>query len=128
MNAGLFEVPIWALDLYPDAPIGFVRRPHPQVGDYCYWDVGGRKLAVICSAKVESDGKRWMHVSCSRPSSLPTWDDLRMVKDTFIGDRKAIQILPAQAEYVNLHPNVLHLWACLDDDGLPDFRDPIGLI
>lgn len=115
-------VPDWARALFPEEPLLFVRTPHPLVGDYVYQHVV-RKLVVICSASVEKDGKRWMHVSCSRPSSLPTWEDLRLVKDTFIGrDKKAIQVLPPEAEYVNLHPNVLHLWSCLDGDGLPDFR------
>src|SRR3990167_1384383 len=117
------EVPDWAKELFPVSPIAFTRH-QGWLGDYVYRDVGGRKLTVICSARVERDGRRWMHVSCSRPSSLPTWEDLRLVKDTFIGiERKAIQVLPPQSEYVNLHPYVLHLWSCLDGDGLPDFRE-----
>jgi hypothetical protein len=80
-------------------------------------------LMVVWSAVREADGRRWVHVSLSRPSRLPSWDDVREVKDTFIGrDRRALQILPPQSEYVNKHKYVLHLWHCLDDDGLPDFR------
>lgn len=118
----LQEISDWARDLFPDEPISFVRTPHPLVGDYVYQHISS-KLAVICSATVEEDGRRWMHVSCSKPRCLPTWEDIRLVKDTFIGrERRAIQVLPPESEYVNLHPYVLHLWSCLDDDGLPDFR------
>ncbi len=107
----------WAYDLYPLEPLLFVHQ-----GGYVYRHVAA-PLTVICSARPEADGKRWMHVSCSRPSRLPSWDDLRLVKDTFIGrERKALQVLPPQSEYVNCHPYVLHLWACLDGDPLPDFR------
>jgi hypothetical protein len=54
---------------------------------------------------------------------MPSWEDCRLVKDTFIGrDRRALQILPPASEYVNIHPYCLHLWSCLDGAGLPDFR------
>ena len=80
-------------------------------------------LLVIWSGRKEADGRRWVHVSMSRPSRLPSWGDVREVKDAFIGrERRALQILPPQSQYVNLHKYVLHLWHCVDDDGLPDFR------
>jgi hypothetical protein len=83
----------------------------------------GDSLLVLFSACIERDGKRWIHVSCSRPSRLPSWEDLREVKDTFIGrERKALQVIPPASEHINIHPHCLHLWACLDGDGLPDFR------
>lgn len=117
----LTEIPTWAESLYPLAPIAFVYRGH-----YVYERIG-KPLRVICSAAVYRDGKRWMHVSCSCPSKLPTWDDLKLVKDTFIGpDRVAIQVLPRAAEHVTIHPHVLHLWSCLDGDPCPDFRDAGG--
>lgn len=120
--SGLYRIPDWAVDLFPDQPLLFVRRPHPLVGDYCYEHIS-KPLKVICSATVEADGRRWMHVSCSRAGHVPFWSDMGLVKDTFIGKRRrAIQIFPTEAEYVNLHPYVLHLWSCLNDDGLPDFR------
>lgn len=86
-----------------------------------YVDISG--LTVICSAARERDGRRWLHVSLARRSDLPSWEDFREVKDLFIGpERRAIQVLPPENEYVNENPFCLHLWACLDDDGLPDFR------
>lgn len=79
-------------------------------------------LRVLMSVAVELDGKRWLHVSCSRQNRLPSWNDLRRVKDLFIGtSRAAIQVLPKQEKHVNIHPRVLHLFTCLDDDPLPDF-------
>ncbi len=86
-------------------------------------------LRVIASGATEADGRRWLHVSCSRPNRIPDWDDLRTVKDLFIGaDRKAVQVFPPKAEYVNINSNVLHLWCCLDGDGLPDFSAGTGSI
>jgi hypothetical protein len=88
-------------------------------------------LKVIYSVDREADGQLWLHLSLSRQSRLPSWDDLRYVKDAFLGaDRVAYQVLPRAAEYVNLHPFVLHLWSCVDcepgSDPLPDFRKDLG--
>lgn len=68
------------------------------------------------------DGKLWGHLSISAPKRLPTWTELRWCKEYFLGDRRAIQVLPPRAEYVNIHPHVLHLYAALEHEPLPDFR------
>jgi len=84
-------------------------------------------LVVILSGAREADGNRWLHVSASRPSRLPSWEDLRLVKDAFIGpDRYACQVFPPQDKYVNIGP-VLHLW-CPVDGGwpLPEFSAVIA--
>jgi hypothetical protein len=84
-------------------------------------------LAVIFSVGVEPDGRRWLHLSVSRRSRIPSWHDLRLAKDVFLGpDRAAYQVLPRESEYVNHNPFVLHLWSCLDGDPLPDFRRAVG--
>lgn len=90
---------------------------------YMYQRPGvGHPLSVIVSGAVELDGKRWLHVSCAYASRLPSWEDLRMVKDLFIGpDRAAYQVLPPTAKHVNIHSYCLHLWSCVDGDPLPDF-------
>lgn len=88
-------------------------------------------LRVVVSGAIERDGKRWLHVSCSRRDRVPSWDDLKLVKEVFLGnDRLAVQVLPRAEEYVNIHPYVLHLWCCVDGDPVPDFRyrDASGLV
>lgn len=85
-------------------------------------------LKVIVSG-IEIDERHWIHVSVSRRSRLPSWGDLKAVKNIFIGpERKALQVLPAQSDYVNHHPYCLHLWHCLDGDPVPDFRLGAGMI
>jgi len=82
-----------------------------------------RGLFVLFSVASERDSRRWIHVSASHRDRLPSWDELRDVKRVFIGDScKAIQVLPPEDEYINLHPYVLHLWSCVDADVVPDFR------
>lgn len=80
-------------------------------------------LLVLASVAVEADGKRWLHVSMSRATTLPSWKDYRAVKDLFVGRaRKAIQVIPPEDEYINHAEFVLHMFSCLDGDPLPDFR------
>jgi len=68
------------------------------------------------------DGKEWLHTSFSRRNSMPTYQDITMVKDQFIGfDKKAIMVFPSREEHVNIHPFCLHLYSS-QEDGLPDFR------
>lgn len=69
-------------------------------------------MAVITSEDTMEDGKKYLHVSCSFADHLPTWDDLKMVKETFIGDdRVAYQVFPRKEEYVNVMQYCLHLWS-----------------
>jgi len=86
-------------------------------------------LIVIESVNKEQDGKLWKHVSLSRRSRLPSYEDMKLVKDKFIGeDKLAIQIFVPKSEHVNIHEYCLHLWCCLDENVLPDFTNGSGMI
>lgn len=69
----------------------------------------------------------WLHVSASRSNREPSWYELTSVKKVFMGNRFAIQILPPEEHYLNLHKHCLHLWARVDDKPIiPDelWKDP----
>ncbi len=73
------------------------------------------------------DGKWWLHVSCVHFDRMPTWEEFKDIKATFIGrDKKAIQVFPNEKQYVNIDPRCLHLFSA-PDDGLPDFTHHGGL-
>lgn len=92
----------------------------PEMG-FCYGRTDG--LRVIISWEEERDNRLWLHASLSRQSRVPSYQDMCDVKELFIGrKKKAIQVFPSEDEHVNIHPNVLHLWHCLTEDVLPDFR------
>lgn len=64
---------------------------------------------------IASTGAGWEHVSVSpeKMRTVPSWDDMCMIKDIFFKDDEAvIQIHPPKAEYINNVPNCLHLWRC----------------
>ena len=86
-------------------------------------------LTVIVSVDKELDDKHWLHVSMSRKNRIPTYTDMCLVKDIFIGtDKKAIQVFPKEREKVNLMEYCLHLFHCLEGDVLPDFTRGSGTL
>lgn len=120
------EAPVWIDEYIPmvlPASWEMVQRGEDGAA-FCSKD--GR--VVILSGSTEQDGHRWLHMSMSRADRLPSWEDLKEGKEIFVGDRTAIQIFPKKEKYVNIHPNVLHLWACLDAEVLPDFTRGSGSI
>ena len=60
---------------------------------------------------IASNGMGWEHVSVSRRDRCPTWDEMCQIKALFWDeDDCVIQYHPPRSEYVNNHPNCLHLW------------------
>lgn len=87
-------------------------------------------LFVIVSIAKEDDGNVWVHLSVSRKSRIPTYDDLKLVKKLFMGDAcHAYQCFVPSKEHINIHEFVLHLWARQDGKpALPDFSHGSGSI
>lgn len=76
----------------------------------------GPPLMVIAS---NMDG--WDHVSVSRKSQVPTWNEMEMVKRIFFRDDEiAYQIHVPPKMHINCHPYCLHMWRCqsLEDEVL----------
>jgi hypothetical protein len=96
---------------------------NPFYGQQWYRNMNG--LSVVFTADQSSgDGKTWLHVSMSRRSRMPTYEDMKEVKELFVGrNRQALQIFPKESEHVNIHNYCLHLWCAIEGDGLPAFGE-----
>lgn len=85
---------------------------HGNNGRFTIWRKS-RKLHIQAS-----DQKGWEHVSVSianNPQATPTWEDMCFVKGLFwYPDEWVIQYHPAQSDYINVHPGVVHLWKPVD--------------
>lgn len=69
----------------------------------------GSSLEFVVVASVH-DGE-WEHVSVSTEVRCPTWDEMNQVKDMFFETYECVmQLHPPKKDYVNSHPNCLHLW------------------
>lgn len=72
-------------------------------------------LTVMRSLSKTKDGRDWIHVSMSRRSRMPTYDDLCKVKRDFIGeDKQAYQVFAKKEDHINIHSYCLHLWHPID--------------
>lgn len=72
-------------------------------------------LRVIRSRSTTKDGADWIHLSTSRKSRLPNYDDLAKVKRDFLGEEvEAYQVMARKSEHVNCNPYCLHIWAPID--------------
>jgi hypothetical protein len=79
----------------------------------------GWRLFLICSDGSEAPEMtdwQWEHVSvhAHRPDGrqrTPTWKEMAYVKRLcWDAEDVVVQFHPRESEYVNCHPNVLHLW------------------
>lgn len=73
--------------------------------------LGKNIFAVI----IASDGLDWEHVSVTINAKgqvkTPTWNQMSKIKSLFWGPEDVVmQLHPARSQYVNNHPNCLHLW------------------
>lgn len=72
--------------------------------------INEKAFSLYCIA---SDGGGWEHVSVSptRPKGCPSWDHMCHIKNLFWDEGDlVVQYHPKKEDYVNCHPNCLHLW------------------
>ena len=108
------------------------RIIHVELGEDGYRALY-RHLVFICSESKEDDGRWWRHASVSRRNkTLPTYDDLKLLKEICIGpDLVAYQLFMSKDKHIDLagpRVEVLHLWACLEGPVTPDFSAGTGSI
>jgi hypothetical protein len=88
----------------------------PDYGMAGAFEIMGPKrepLGIISSGVDKEHG--WEHVSVSTKHRTPNWTEMCFVKDLFWNDDEVVmQLHPAKSEYVNYHPNCLHLWRPLN--------------
>jgi len=106
-------LPVQWKRVYPADPV--------YADQYHYESINGLRV-IFTADNLEGDGKTWLHVSLSRKSRIPTYEDMCEVKDVFVGrDRQALQIFVPASKHINIHKYCLHLWCCIEGDNLPDF-------
>lgn len=75
-----------------------------------FLDIKPKGLRVMFSS-----GYGWEHVSFSRRSRMPDYDDMCWIKQKFWGANETVmQLFVPADEHVNMHPYCLHLWRPLE--------------
>lgn len=65
-----------------------------------------RVFRVVCGV-----GFGWDHLSVSLKTRCPTWGEMCHFKDMwFHREETVIQYHPPRSQYINHHPNALHMW------------------
>jgi len=66
----------------------------------------------------------WLHMSVSRPDVLPTWDELKMVKQLWLGEPLSqYKSFHQKEHWLNFHEYTLHLFCRVD--GEPILPEPL---
>lgn len=121
------RVMLWRADV-PD-PVGWKTRDciEKPFGRFLMSKKGDDKILI--SELVEKDNMTYAHFSMAKKKGHMCYKDLVWLKKHLIGpDWPAVMVLPPEQEHINLHTECLHLWVCLDQDPLPDFRRSIELM
>lgn len=111
--------------IYKEKPIARVLGE--KAAEYMRaWEYNG--LRIIANAAEYDDGREWLHVSVSRKSRVPSYDELTRIKRDFIGeDKKAVFVLLENKNHVNIHNYCLHLFYSAENP-LPEFSKGTGSI
>ena len=73
--------------------------------------LNGHVMKILASDGTDEEAQGWEHVSVSLRWRTPTWREMCWVKDQFWNDDEVVfQLHPRKSEYVNCHPNCLHMW------------------
>lgn len=112
------------------------RLPRP-VGPYKFGPCGLRWVITYNShgepvilwsvivTQADIDGAEWLHASIAATTEMPSYDDLKVLKEAMFGfEREAYQVFPPSARHVSIHDRALHLWGLADGGGvLPAFGE-----
>lgn len=84
---------------------------------------GDRDLQVIASITVcPQDNETWLHVSISRESRRPNYDDVARVKHTFVGPKyTAYEIFPPAIIGNKMNRTNRHIWCPITKNPMPEF-------
>ena len=105
-----FRVPNWAR--IKEGPLGS-DESYGNNGAFFILLENNQRFQVIAS-----DGGGWEHVSVTRipAKRCPTWLEMCEIKAIFWDETDTvIQYHPSKNNYVNNHPNCLHLWRPIHD-------------
>lgn len=113
-------------------PTGWACRANDPDGCFYVPVLNGPMLTVVSSV-----GEGWDHLSVSARHRCPTWEEMCYIKRLFFEPSECVmQLHPPEADYINNHPYVLHLWrpqtkAEIDGylaAGWPTIAGPAGVI
>ena len=90
--------------------VAILEKNGLKLMDYGPDGMMGRKTPTYLRF-IFSCGMGWEHLSVSNEFTCPKWDEMCMMKGIFWKEEETcVQYHPARADYVNYHPNCLHIF------------------
>ena len=87
-------------------------------GSNCAMYVSRDMVTALISVDDYEDAGQWLHMSVSKLGNLPSWNELKSAKETFFGNRPAVQLFPPKESWISIS-ECLHLFSRLDGDTVP---------
>lgn len=95
--------------------------------DSSYGNNGAFMIPILTNSEkvhalaIASNAHGWEHVSVhileDNEPQTPTWEEMCLIKSIFWDeDDCVVQYHPPKSDYVNCHPNVLHLWRPIGEE------------
>ncbi len=100
-----------SLEKWRDRTGHHATRPGEEIGAFLIPGPCGQDLRVIASSGDVTVGVMWEHASVSLRNRTPNWQEMCFIKDLFWDEEDTVmQLHPPKSKWINIHPNVLHLW------------------
>lgn len=91
----------------------------PGIVQQAYRWSGPKTLSVIAGAEHTPRFGVLYHVSVAYRERLPSWKDVRLVRDALLpADRDFMMLLPREEDYISLHRFCFHVWECPTEWGM----------
>ena len=93
-------------------PPGYERITSGPNGAFVICGPNGADLRVMASdGRRDPEAQGFEHVSVSLRHRVPNWQEMCFIKNIFWGEEETVyQLHPPKSQWINNHPNVLHLW------------------
>jgi len=115
------EAERWLARLTPAAlPPGVERTVDDAASKWYRVRLGGSPITVVIEIEVWQ-GELWAHLAATGRQAPPSLAELGWCREVFLGDIRAIQILPRKAEAFDAGLRSVHLYAPLESSALPSF-------
>ena len=109
----------WLARLAPESlPPGVERTVNDSHSKWYRLRLAQCPLTVILEIELWQ-GELWAHLAITGRTAPPTLAELGWCRDVFLGDRKAIQVLPRKIEASEAGARTVHLYVQLEGDSLP---------
>jgi hypothetical protein len=109
----------WLARLAPAVvPRGVERTVNDSHSKWYRLRVAQTPLMVILEIELWQ-GELWAHLAITGRTAPPTLPEIVYCRDLFLGDRKAIQVLPRKLEAAEAGARSVHLYVQLESDSLP---------